>query len=233
MLQRLCAALETCGIHAASTPDGWRFCSVKARFADFTIPAEIERWDQGTGAYHSQGFVAHFPGTAVRIQFVNRSILLIFPSGHIRWMTEAGFRYYSMLSQEMPPAYCQGDVVVFQSSDHGFLPQRDLLETILLEDHGTLWYTPQSKVQESIGVWRETEQLYVGGNARHQAFGRLKYLIPILRDHRTVLIWTIDQILLEHDPIDEVHPSIHLPAKQTYLISKLPGFSDPVKEMNF
>lgn len=209
---------------------GWRFASSRARFAAFTVHAAIERWERGQGAYHWGSFTAHFPGTAVRIRFACGSLLLAFPSGHIRWISELGFRYYATLSQGVPPSYRQGDLVVFRLTDGEVLPHRVVLDDMLPEDGGTLWPEPKPADPKSVGVWQEVDALDVGGNARHRALGRLKYLTPVEKDYRTVQAQTLAKVFIHHDPIDEVHPAIYLPPHQHYLISKLPGFSDPVRE---
>jgi len=227
----LSIALDNCGIRARRTWHGWQFSSLKERFADWRVHAAVESWDQGQGAYRLWGVTAHFPGTAVRIKFASGSILLVFPSGHIRWMSELGFKYYAALSRGVPPSHSQGDLVVFELAGAGLLPHRHVLGDMLPEDYGTLWYKPPAVDPKPGGVWREVDELDVGGSARHRALGRLKYLIPVEKDHRTVQVQTLSRVFIYHDPLDHIHPGVYLAPDRYYLITKLPGFSDPVNEM--
>jgi hypothetical protein len=223
--------LEDCGVQMTITQRGWLFSYLRTRFTSFTVHTEIKRLAYREETYRFKELTAHFPGTAILLPFINGSILLIFPSGHIRWITESGFRYYATLCQGARPDYCQGDLAIFQLAEVRVLPHRHILEDMLPQDQGTIWCRTNPVDPKSVGNWQEVEELGVGGNTRHLALGRMKYLTPIIGDHRTVQIQTIERIFIDHDPIDDVHPAIYLLPNRHYLISKIPGFSDPIIEM--
>jgi hypothetical protein len=206
--------------------------SLRGRFAAFAVTTLLVDCDLGEGPYHAQGLAAHFPRTAVRLRFDSESILLIYPSGHIRWIPSLGFRYYAILSQGAPPSHCQGDLALFPLAGNGLLAERHRLSAMLPPDQSVIW-CPSRSIDPSPGggTWFETEEVAVGGNARHKAVGRLRFAMPILNDQRSMQMVTLDAVRIQHDPVDEIHPTICLPADRHFLITKLPGFSDPIVEM--
>jgi len=223
---------DNCGIQLSCVEHGWRFTSQRGRFTSFTVTTPLVHWDAAQGACRSQGCVAHLPGTAARFQFGSGSILLTYPSGHIRWITALGFKYYAVLSQSTPPRYCQGDLVIFALADERLIPHRHVLAALLPADQSTIWCRARSVVSApNQGTWIQVEKVPVGGNTRHKAVGRLRFSRPIPDDHRSMQIHTLDEVSIQHDPVDDIHPTLGLPPDRDFLITKLPGFSDPILEM--
>lgn len=221
-----------CGVQILRTARGWRFSSLRGRFTDFTVTTSLVDWDGDEGVYRAQELVAHFPGAAARLRFDSQSVLLTYPSGHIRWIPSLGFRYYAILSRGAPPGYCQGDLVLFPLADHGFLAHRFRLSAMLPPDQSTIWCRSRSAGLPPGGeTWVEADEVAVGGNTRHKAVGRLRFAMPIEGDRRSVQIYTLDRVRIQHDPVDEIHPTLHLPPGLHFLVTKLPGFSDPILEM--
>jgi hypothetical protein len=222
--------LERCCIELSITRLGYGISSRRERFADFALHSEIESFEPEPGAYSVDGLLAHFPGAAVVSRFSKSGMLLAYPSGHIRWIPDPGFRYYATLSRGLPPDYCQGDLVVFNLDGDASLPDRAALEAMLPGDECSLWCKALPADPRSHVGWREAADLYVGGNTRHRALGRFRYMVPVRLDRRSAVVRTNAEVVIDHNPIDSIHPLIVLPPDRLFLVTKLPGFSDPAAE---
>jgi hypothetical protein len=223
---------DDCGIQLSRVERGWQFTSQREHFTGFTVTTPLVHWDATQGACRSQRCVAHFPDTAARFQFGSGSVLLVYPSGHIRWITALGFKYYAVLSQSTPPRYCQGDLVIFALADERLIPQRHALAALLPSDQSTIWCRARPVASApNKSTWIQAGEIPVGGNTRHKAVGRLRFSSPIPNDHRSMQIHTLDEVSIQHDPVDDIHRTICLPPHRHFLVTKLPGFSDPIREM--
>jgi hypothetical protein len=223
---------DNCGVQLSRVERGWRFTSQRERFTSFTVTSSLIHWDAAQGLCRFQGWVVHFPDTAARFRFRSGSILLVYPSGHIRWVTALGLQYYAVLSQSTPPRYCQGDLVIFALGDGRLIPQRHALAALLPPDQSAIWCRARPVASApNTSAWVQVDEIPLGGNTRHKAVGRLRFSTPIPNDHRSMQIHTLDDVWIQHDPVDDIHPTICLPPQRHFLITKLPGFSDPVCEM--
>jgi hypothetical protein len=145
-------------------------------------------------------------------------------------MTRQGFCFYSHLCFGRRPDFCQGDLVVFHMRNDKQFHHRAEMDSMITNSH--FWYRPKEVRHELLNQWFEEESIYLGGNSRHRANGRLLYAYPVRNDHRTVQLYTLEAVVLSHDPEDEIHQPILLPAGGNYLITKLPGFSNPACEVD-
>ncbi|MBK6930761.1 MAG: hypothetical protein IPH12_07735 [Saprospirales bacterium] len=221
--------LASCGIQAVQKAPGWQFASSAGRFSSFMAHSRLIRHEMGEGEIQAGPYKAFFHQTFMRLLFDDGSVFLVYPSGHIRWIPKESFQYYALLSQGLPPAYWQGDLVVF---DFGELPSPlvSALEERLPEQQGG-WWCRAAAAALMPKKWYPAEQIMLGGNNRHRAFGRFRYRAPIRRDCRTLELYTVSPIRVRHTPTDHIHPVIDLPAGKKFLFTKLPGFSDPEQEM--
>jgi hypothetical protein len=221
--------LANCGIQVSETEHACRFMSENRKFAPFSPNAHLIGWDFNAGLASINSAEAVFPDTSIRLYFSNNSVLLIYASGHIRFIPWESYYYFSLLSQGRVPLFSQGDLLIFTDQD----VSKKLIENLeqILPSDQEDWWCRSAPVASHTGIWYEASEIMLGGNGRHKAFGRLKYQMPIRKDWRTVQIKTLDEVLVEHFPTDDIHPLIQLVADKYFLITKLPGFSDPAKEM--
>lgn len=231
VLPVLIAKLLDSGIEMTRNDTGWRFTSLRGRFSSFSVTCSLAETGTRTDALISDATGALFPGSSLRLNFTSGSILVTYPLGHIRWVTRPGFQYYSLLSGGKRPCISQGDLVAFRLSEHGLIPHRDQLAALLPGDQGTIWCRARPPILGAGNRWRESGQIALGGNSRHQAIGRMKWVEPIPGDHRTMQVVALEILMIRHDPTDGIHPTARLESGSHTLISKLPGFSDPIKEM--
>jgi hypothetical protein len=223
--------LVDCGLELKRDDELWSFRSHRARFHPFRIAGSIEQWDLGEGPLTAGGYSAHVPDTAVRIWFSGGSLLLVFPTGHIRWMPKRAYRCFSIMTDGKPALYCQGDVVVHSLPSGEWPACSGRLSSAMPTDTSDLWCPAVATRDEPVGVWRFTNNIPVGGNRRHMAIGPMRVRFPWAADKRCVQIHTLGTTRIEHNPTDAVHPIIELEASRDFLVGKLPGFSDPAAEL--
>lgn len=223
--------LKSCGIQATHSDSGWRLISDSHRFDPFTVADSICWWDRGEGSIGSGRRAAVLCNTALRISFRGGSVLAAYANGLIRWIPEKGLRCFAAMTAGEIPVACQGDLVVYRLPDDGLPGCLHEVAAVLPEDTGQIWCACSIPRQDPVGVWRETAALPVGGNRRHMALGRFRYRFLWPADHRTIQIRTLAPTSLEHDPVDAVHPTLSLPSGEDFLVTKLPGFSNPAAEM--
>ncbi|MCB0617899.1 MAG: hypothetical protein KDC32_11830 [Saprospiraceae bacterium] len=225
----LAQELENCGIQAWRTENSYRFVSQRQRFTPFTPCAELANWNSNRPFLVNGGFRAAFPDTSLRLSFTDGSILLVYDSGHIRYIGRESFDYFSLLTRGEVPSFTQGDLVVFDARE--ISPKlAGILEQRLPGDQGA-WWCRASPLTPLVGQWIEETEIMLGGNPRHKAFGKLRYKVPVKRDCRTVYLEPLGEVVVEHFPTDRIHPLLRLEKDRGYLITKLPGFSDPAREM--
>jgi hypothetical protein len=213
--------------------DGYVFESKEGLFHKFKIQSSIMEWDTHDGHLGLDVYSIVFPKTTVRIRFSNNSILMVFRSGHIRYLSEKGFIYYAILTDQRMPDFIQGDLIIMKLNDKGLNQKVEQLTGMLRLHQKVFWYTPlMPDNHEFAQKWTDAKELFIGGNRKHKVEGALKYYYPVLPDFRTVQVKTEEQLVVTHDPIDHIHPTCFLEANQTYLFSKLSGYSDPIMEMN-
>lgn len=224
--------LESCGVQAARCDDGWRLTSMHNRFDPLTIADSVARWERGQGRIGAGPWFAVLLDTALRISFQGGSVLGVYASGHIRWIPERGLRCFAVMTGGGIPVACQGDLVVYRLPDDGIPGCLDSVAAILPEDTGQLWCKPAIVRCEPVGEWRETTALAAGGNRRHVAIGHFRYRFIWPADHRTIQVHSLGPLCLEHNPVDAIHPTLNLPAGADFLVTKLPGFSNPAAEIS-
>lgn len=232
----LLAELTRCGLAVSVSAPGLRFTSERQRFHPFSARAGLLGWGTGETAIGAGTRRARFRDTALRLSFSDGDWMLVYASGHIRWIPRDGLTYFSILSRGRAPDLCQGDLVGFDLSAEGAagaaLGAADpALRALAPGGSGALWAERPTETP-SDGRWHECSAIPLGGNSRHAAEGRLRWRHPIAFDPRTVVLEALDVVWLTHDPIDDIHPRLRLQPGRRLLITKLPGFSDPAIEMS-
>ena len=213
--------------------DDFIFKSLKERFEDFGLKSTIKYWDANDGKISLNGSEIVFPNTFIRIIFANNCVMLIFKSGHIRFMSGNGFKYYALLTNQKLPDFIQGDLVVIELDNDGAAANCNQLNEMLKNYQKVFWHTSVFNGQHRLMQdWTTASELFIGGNQKHRSQGLLCYFHPVDYDHRTVQIKTIEKIALIHDPVDDLHPTCYLEKNRNYLISKMSGYSNPVSEAN-
>jgi hypothetical protein len=236
--QALAAYLDHCNLRISPAAAGWRFTSLKHYFREFIVGSSLCGWDNGNSPPDRSGTDRSgtgilFPGAIMRCRFDSGTMLLIYRSGHIRWITGLGFSYYVSLTQGISPEFTQGDLMVFPLPGTSLLSHRRELSRQLSSFREPIWakaYLPPELALA--GQWVDTQEIILGGSRSHRAFGRLRVVRPVEKDERTMQIMTAGEVCIRHDPGDDIHPTLSLPPGHGYLLTKLPGFSDPVGEMN-
>jgi hypothetical protein len=226
------AAMTVSAIRMEQVGQGWRMTSLLQRFHAFTFIGGDPLLLPADGPIQLAGAHAYFNDAAVRLLFPGNNLLLQYASGHIRWITAEGFVYYAVLTNGAVPFCCQGDLVIFALDGSGDLPWREQAIARLPVDQAAVWCRSRPALPSLPDRgWQEVDTVALGGNDHHRAFGRLLAAAPIPGDHRTLQIAPLEDVRLQHDPIDDIHPTLYLRPGKQYLVTKLPGFSDPLVEM--
>lgn len=223
--------LAQTGIKITSAANGIRVVSDRGRFTGFTITSTFQGAVYNSRSPDSTVIHRLFPGAACQLAFSGGSRLMTYASGHIRWVTNEGMDYYRQLSQEQPPVMTQGDLVLFSLEESGRPSRLDRLSDMLPEDQRTVWCHASPPINGIKVGWHTADKIALGGNGRHQAAGRLKWLPAVAGDNRTMQMVAVSDVTVFHDPVDDIHPTLTVPAGSHLLVTKLPGFSNPAEEM--
>ncbi len=202
--------LLNCQIKLSHT-DGYIFESLANRFHRFMVKSPIADWICEEENLRINGYNIVIPKTAVQIKFANQSVLFVFKSGHIRYMSENGIRYYSIITNQQVPNYIQGDLVIIKLDNKEKIPHIEKLKELLYHEETVFWYTHQHPSQYNlVQIRTKAAELYIGGNRKHKSVGLLSYFYPIRYDYRTIQVKTLEQIKIIHNPTDEIHPVCYL-----------------------
>ena len=219
--------LSHCGITACKRSQGLWLTSSWNLFKPFGLQSGIHSWRRTNAPLAVKNGRVSFHDSLVQIRFDSNAFLMVYKSGHIRWIPQDGLNYYAELFSGHLPGSWQGDLMGLYLDKYDYLPDYERLNRLASQGPGKFWAEPRGEQTD----WQKTKCLPIGRNGKHTIHGAACFRFPVANDSRTILIKSLEEISIDHTPDDDIHPQILIPPEKKILITKLPGFSNPSAQM--